>query len=99
MRWRRPINAAFGLLLLFTVLTACRGNGLRCHVVREGEGYGYVILRSDDTLIVQPYMPAMGGRRPFTTRRHARAVGELVCRKLQEGRSPMVSRGEVEALR
>lgn len=99
MRWRRPINAALGLLLLLTALTACRDGGLRCHVVREGEGYGYVILQADDTLIMQPYMPAVGGRRPFTTHRHARAVGELVCRKLQEGRSPMVSRGEVEALR
>lgn len=98
MRWRRPINAALGLLLL-TALTACRDGGLRCHVVREGEGYGYVILHADDTLIVQPYMPAVGGRRPFTTRRHAHAVGELVCRKLMSGRSPMVSRSEVEALR
>ena len=99
MRWRRPINAAIGLMLLLTALTACRDGGLRCHVVREGEGYGYVILHAADTLIVQPYMPAVGGRRPFTTRRHAHAVGELVCRKLMSGRSPMVSRGEVEALR
>ncbi len=95
----RTLWIAFCLLLLFSAFAACRDEGLHCRVVRVGEGYGYVILQGRDTLIVQPYVPAVGGRVPFTTYHHAQAVGELVCRKLISGDSPAVSRDEVEILR
>lgn len=95
----RTLWIAFCLFFLFSVFTACCDEGLHCRVVRVGEGYGYVILQGRDTLIVQPYVPAVGGRVPFTTYRHAQAVGELVCRKLMSGDSPAVSRDEVETFR
>lgn len=95
----RTLWIAFCLFFLFLGGTACRDAGLHCRVVRVGEGYGYVILQGRDTLIVQPYVPAVGGKAPFATRRHAQAVGELVCRKLMAGDSPSVSRDDVEVLR
>ena len=95
----RTLQIAFCLLLLFSVFTACRDKGVHCQVIRVGEGYGYIILQGRDTLIVQPYVPAVGGGMPFATQHHAQAVGELVCRKLIAGDSPSVSRNDVEALR
>lgn len=95
----KTLRIAFCLLLLFSAFTACRDKEVHCRVVRVEEGYGYIILQGRDTLIVQPYVPAVGGRMPFATRRHAQAVGELVCRKLMAGDSPSVSRDDVEALR
>lgn len=68
---------------------------LHCEAVQVEGGYGYVVLHGADTLIVQPYMPAVGGRKPFTTQDDALAVGKLVCRKIAGGQSPAVSKEEV----
>ena len=93
------LRIALYLLLLFPMCMACRDEGLHSRVVRVEGGYGYVILHGNDTLIVQPYMPAVSGKVPFASERHAQAVAELVCRKLMAGDSPVVSRADVEALK
>lgn len=57
--------------------------------------------RSNDELkcrvIYQPFIPAVGGRRPFLTKKDALNTGKLVCRRLAEGQSPALSREDVEA--
>lgn len=87
------------LLFILSVQTACRHERLYSCVVQVDGGYGYVILHGQDTLIVQPYMPAVGGKVPFTTKKHAQAVAEEVCRRLQEGKSPALNWEDVEKLR
>lgn len=67
----------------------------RCCTFPVPGGYGYAILYQKDTLIKQPYMPAISGRQPFRTVREARAIGELVCRKLRKGHPPTVTPEEV----
>lgn len=60
-------------------------------------GYGYVVLHGADTLIYQPFIPALSGRLPFATKVEALAAGRLVCRKLADGQAPALSREEVES--
>lgn len=75
---------------------AAGGDELKCRVMKVEGGYGYVVLHGGDTLIYQPFIPALGGRLPFATKAEALAAGKLVCRKLADGQAPALSREEVE---
>ena len=48
-----------------------------------------------DTLIYQPYIPAIGEKTAFTSEEDALKIGTLVCRKLAEKQPPTVSREEI----
>ena len=48
--------------------TAGGGNELKCRVMEVEGGYGYVVLHGADTLIYQPFIPALSGRLPFATK-------------------------------
>lgn len=73
------------------------GNELKCRVMGVEGGYGYVVLHGTDTLIYQPFIPALSGHLPFATKAEALAAGRLVCRKLADGQAPALSREEVES--
>lgn len=85
-----------GLALFRQQVSATEGN-YRCRVMEVAGGYGYVVtsLPTGDTLIVQPYVPSLGGCAPFATKRKALETGRLVCRKLSQGEPPTLSREEV----
>ncbi|HIY89407.1 MAG TPA: DUF4907 domain-containing protein [Candidatus Bacteroides pullicola] len=84
------------LLVLAACLSGCSSREEpHCRTFPVPGGYGYAILYQRDTLIKQPYMPAIGGRQPFRTAREAQAIGELVCRKLHEGHPPTLTPEEV----
>ena len=55
-----------------------------------------LILQGSDTLIYQPFIPAIGGRRTFPTETQAKNTGQLVVQKLSEGKSPTLTREEVQ---
>lgn len=84
---------------LMTCLSCSRaGTGdWDCRVMPVPGGYGYVIRQDSDTLICQPYIPAVGRRQPFRTEAEALAAGRLVCRKLRDGLPPALTCEEVEA--
>lgn len=69
--------------------------GLHYEAVQVDNGYGYMILNGKDTLIYQPYIPAVGRRMAFGTKEDALKIGKLVCGKLKEGESPAISREEI----
>ena len=66
-----------------------------CRPVQVEGGYGYVVLHEEDTLIYQPYIPAIGEKTAFTSEEDALKIGTLVCRKLAEKQPPTVSREEI----
>ena len=70
---------------------------LKCRVMEVEGGYGYVVLCGSDTLIYQPFIPAVGGRKAFATKEEALNAGKLVCKKLFEGEPPTLSEEEVRA--
>ncbi len=87
--------------MLAACLFSCSGcssgsEELKCRVMEVEGGYGYVVLCGSDTLISQPYMPAIAGRIPFSTKEDALNTGKLVCKKLFDGQPPTLSREEVE---
>lgn len=88
--------------LVAACLSCCSGhapagsNELKCRVVEVESGYGYVVLHGADTLIYQPYMPALPGRRAFATKKDALQTGRLVCRRMLAGQPPTLSREDVE---
>jgi hypothetical protein len=73
------------------------GQGFACRAVQVEDGYGYIVLHGSDTLIYQPYIPAVSGHQPFATEEDALKTGKLVCRKLDEGQPPTLSREEVKS--
>lgn len=97
-----PFRGAWGCLLA-VFLSCCSGhaarggNELRCRVMEVEDGYGYVVLHGADTLIYQPFIPAVSGRLPFATKAEALAAGRLVCCKLADGQLPALSREEVKS--
>lgn len=91
-----------GVLSVVTVCLSCcsgrKGVGsgeFACRPVQVVGGYGYVVLHQEDTLIYQPYIPAIGKRVPFASEEDALKVSGLVCRKLMEGQPPTVSWEEI----
>lgn len=89
------------LSLVAACLSCCLGQKadgeLKCRVMEVPGGYGYTVFHGSDTVIYQPFIPAVGGRRPFLTKKDALNAGKLVCRRLAGGQSPALSREDVEA--
>lgn len=88
-----------GVSFLGAACLSCssRRDDLHCKAVQVEGGYGYIVFHGADTLIVQPYMPAVGGCKPFAAQNDALAVGKLVCHKFAGGQSPAVSKEEVDS--
>lgn len=72
--------------------TNAAGEKLSCRSMQVEGGYGYVVVYGADTLIYQPYIPAIGEKTAFTSEEDALKIGTLVCRKLAEKQPPTVSR-------
>lgn len=91
------------LSLVAACLFSCSGNRaagtdkLECRPMKVEGGYGYVVLCGTDTLIYQPYIPAVSGKKAFATKEDARAIGRLVCRKLSAGEAPTIHCEEIAA--
>lgn len=84
-------------LVVAACLFSCSSRGgLCCRALPVRGGYGYAVLYEGDTLIKQPYIPAVSGRVVFRTEQEALKVGQLVCDKLRAGLPPTVTRREVE---
>ncbi len=94
-----------GVLFLMTAcLTCCsgrtskRGDEPECRAIKVEGGYGYVVLHRKDTLIYQPFIPAVSGKVPFSTEEDAMKIGRLVCRKLSEHQLPTVTGEEITSV-
>lgn len=87
---------------LFCCLAACSGHRkvgedeLVCRPMKVEGGYGYMLISGDDTLIYQPFIPSLPGRRPFATKEDAMKVGRLMYDKMYAGEMPSLSVEEVE---
>ncbi|HIZ00694.1 MAG TPA: DUF4907 domain-containing protein [Candidatus Bacteroides merdipullorum] len=98
LRWQIWVGISLSLM---TCLSCSHAgiDGLDCCVLQVPGGYGYVVRQNGDTLILQPYMPAVGHRQAFRTEAEALRAGELVCRKLRRGLPPTLTCEEVENCR
>ena len=94
----RKIYTGLALLLMLMVsLTIFTSNRHRYYVnVFESEGgWGYDILYNNKTIIHQPFIPAIDGKKPFSTKLLAEKTSRLVINKLRNNKSPRLTAGEV----
>lgn len=75
------------------------GSPYRLEVIRtEDSGYGYKIHEGKRTLIVQPFIPVVAGKRSFKTLVEAASVGHLVLNRIAAGEDFAVSSKDLEHL-
>jgi len=97
----KSISLILGLLLILSAVgfywysTRVR---LRCEAVQLERGYGYIVAYGKDTLIYQPYIPAISKKIAFNKKEDALKVANLVCKKLAQRISPSMSRREIDSL-
>lgn len=97
----KGISLVLGLLLILSVVGfywySTRGR-LHCEAVRLEKGYGYIVAYGKETLIYQPYIPAIGKKIAFNKKEDALKVANVVCRKLSQRISPSMSKEEIDSL-
>lgn len=92
------------LVLLLTAGFICYRNMTsadRYHleVMKLGEnGYGYKIYEGERTIIVQPFIPVIAGKRTFRAEQDARRVGNLVLERIEAGDEFTISKGDLDNL-
>lgn len=59
------------------------------------QGWGYDITCRGETVVHQPFVPALPGTTGFSEKRDAAEVARLVIRKLENGEPPTVTGDEV----
>jgi len=89
-----------GIILLIIIIAAgfLIGNPFsyyKLRLFRSDSGWGYEVVARGKPYIHQPYIPAVEGQTPFSSRHSARKTGRFVIKKLREHKSPSVSREEV----
>lgn len=100
-------------ILFFIILCVCVvGVSIGYHQLKPDQGkvsivevlevetgkYGYKIIQGERTVIMQPFVPGISGKRFFACPEDARKVGELVCKRMLAGIELSVTPGDLEQL-
>lgn len=91
-----------GIIGVIAVLTAsCHHEGkeaLKTKIFKTGNGYGYAIGTAKDTLIKQPFIPAISGNTPFCDSLDALKVSRLVIERIKKEKSPVITKEDLASL-
>jgi hypothetical protein len=96
------------LLLLFSVIFFIyqklikENQSLQVKAFNTHMGWGYDIYKNDKLYIHQEIIPAIEGRKNFTSKDEAMRLGELVARKIKQGKGgglPQISIEEIDSLK
>ncbi|MBN2348121.1 MAG: DUF4907 domain-containing protein [Bacteroidales bacterium] len=68
-------------------------------VFPSDNGYGYQIVKNNNILIHQPFIPAIQGNIPFTDKSSARKVGKMVIHKIQNNQLPSITPAELRSVK
>lgn len=80
-------------------VAGANSSAFNIRLITSGEGWGYQITQNESLIINQPMIPAVSGNHPFITKDEAQRVGELVVKKLNQGkRPPSVTLHELDSL-
>ena len=92
------IFALFAVIIAVTYAVARRGQFYEVALFRNGDGWGYDILRKEKVYIHQPFMPAVEGEKPFPDKVSARKTARLVTRKMKNQKMPSVTPEEIRKI-
>jgi hypothetical protein len=70
----------------------------KVEVFRQEQGWGYDIVLNRKTIIHQAYIPAISGNKVFEYKSSAKKAGELVVKKLNNKKSPRITKEELSAI-
>ena len=89
------------LMLIAVVYLVYTGyeNPYRLEVIQfDNSGYGYKIREGKRTIIVQPFIPVIAGKKGFKTEQEAQRVGQLVLKRITAGENFSITRKDLERL-
>ena len=92
------IFALFAVITAVSFAVARRGQFYEVALFRNGDGWGYDILRKEKVYIHQPFMPAVEGDKPFPDKVSARKTARLVTRKMKNQKIPSVTSEEIRKI-
>lgn len=70
----------------------------RLETIEVNGGWGYQIKVDNQVYINQPYIPGLAGQKQFKTESDAEKTGQLVLKKMRDGRVPGISLHELDSL-
>jgi len=70
---------------------------LSVQTFKTGIGWGYDVLTNDSVYIHQEFIPAIEGRKGFTTEAQARTIGNLALSKMKSRKLPMITLAEIDS--
>jgi len=62
-------------------------------------GWGYQISVDGKVFIKQPYVPVVAGEESFKSKDEALTVGNLAVKKIVSGKTPVITKEELKALK
>ncbi|HNX65829.1 MAG TPA: DUF4907 domain-containing protein [Bacteroidales bacterium] len=100
MQITRRLKVLLLILLLAAVAVPVTGvikkhNGRTVKTYRVEGGWGYSIMVKNKEVIHQPFIPAIAGKTPFSTKHDAAKTGRIVLKKLQHGKMPTLTKEEL----
>lgn len=72
--------------------------GVRVKAFRQGEGWGYKIVKGEKVFIYQPDIPLLPGKAPFPSRKTAVKTGELFVKRINAGKIPPLTKKDLSQL-
>lgn len=106
MNWKK-ISIISSVIVLCVCLAGLAGyrlmqhkeDGLTVEVYQVSDNsYGYKIIQNERPLIVQPFIPGISQKQPFTTPDDARRVGEWVRKRMKAGEVYSITPEELNRL-
>jgi hypothetical protein len=88
----------FSVCLLVVIVLSNSSHHYRANVITCHQGWGYDILLNNRIIIHQPYMPGVSGQVAFTDKRLAQKTGRMIVKKLQNNKSPGITKDELDSL-
>lgn len=111
MKEKQATNFIFTLFITSLIFTSCsspnkkekkseKGGNISYEVyeIKDGDGWGYKILLNDKPFINQDRIPAISGGQIFTSEDDAKKVAKRVIKKLQNRKSPAISKEDLKEL-
>jgi len=83
------------LAVLFFVVFFTGRDDTGLDTFRSGNGWGYSVSADNKVIIMQPFIPAVEGKKPFSSRKDARKAGKMVIGKMKEGAEPSLAADEL----
>jgi|BioPla2DNA2_1021312.scaffolds.fasta_scaffold103020_2 hypothetical protein len=85
------IAILLAIAAIFLIFSLRSRNNLKINTFEIENGYGYSITIREKIFIYQPFIPAVEGNIPFSSRSDARKTARIVKRKLKNNEEAAVS--------